>query len=854
MRRLAVGLLAGGLVACGGSAPPPPEVRFVHAVTPTLAGTDAPAPGTLPSPEDKALSDVLAWLRVAPPQGPGAEFLVLTGDFGIGRAATQLAANQPAAPAAPTPGSQQAAPPPATPSATISAPPARPQPSISSTSSPAPSAPQPQQAPSEWEIKQGERIAAALRSAPADLTIYVVPGSNVAVQGDVAESLKRDQRILAVAARKLEGASVFLRDLSICYTSDGASCARRVPGTALRLIGFPGYVARSRNADGTLAAATAQTTTTQTAWVKRFESTVPTSESGVTTILVSPLTAPLTAYWATDELAQNFTKLALQHTSRGLAIHGTGTSRFVYEPQGRLLTGADRAADAGGLPDLERRLVTAPPLVLPTPSGGGQPQGVSVLQASRLGVTRQVYRYDPGVAPFTVTSPAPEKVATAKDAGSSRLGFFGALKQLPYLGRPELNGLVRWVLLAIAFISAFLTVAAIWNIPPPAPTDLATRTTTTTTTTTQGTATTQVTAAATTADQLRETFLGTRLARTVISGFAGLAAVKLATNTTLVTNDSLASGYYLVWFVIFFVTLLFASACLRGFLEVSRAAIFLGAQPHMVNVGSPAQPRRGTWRVYFLTFGDAFLNVVQGKNEMQAALWGTTIVNLQEDIVLAADRIRESIRSAVIEVLGAMTSPPEPDEIRVAISVLSEDGARVYYISWPADSLSREFGTKSVAWVAVRGGHARWWKKNATKKGVPAEPLYGDTLEIISAAEAAPLGVQGAQQLKDYFENRDQDYDAFVVLPVPFRRRGDAGTRGRGGIHISFKKEQYLDKLFNVSIDDEPNPYKVAIQLLDKANAPFDIALNQGIKVLAELLRDFNEAVYVRDIRPKRRI
>jgi hypothetical protein len=359
--------------------------------------------------------------------------------------------------------------------------------------------------------------------------------------------------------------------------------------------------------------------------------------------------------------------------------------------------------------------------------------------------------------------------------------------------------------------------------------------------------------AATTSDQLRETFLGTRLARTVISGFAGLAAVKLATNTTLVTNDSLASGYYLVWFVIFFVALLVASACLRGLLEVSRAAIFLGAQPHMVNVGSPAQPRRGTWRVYFLTFGDAFLNVLQGKNEMQAALWGTTIVNLQEDIVLAADRIRESVRSAVIDVLGAMKPAPEPDEIRVAISVLSEDGTRVYYISWPADSLSREFGSKSVAWVVVAGGHARWWKKQKPKKD-GSGPLYGDQLEIIFKGEGTFPGVEVPQLMKDYLENRDQDYAAFVVLPVPFRRRGDVGARGRGGIHISFKKEAYVDALFDLALDDEPNPYTVANQLLDTAKPPLDTALNQGIKVLAELLRDFNEAVYMRDIRPKRRI
>jgi hypothetical protein len=42
--------------------------------------------------------------------------------------------------------------------------------------------------------------------------------------------------------------------------------------------------------------------------------------------------------------------------------------------------------------------------------------------------------------------------------------------------------------------------------------------------------------------------------------------------------------------------------------------------------------------------------------------------------------------------------------------------------------------------------------------------------------------------------------------------------------------------------------------LLDSAAPPVNAVLSQGIKVLTELLRDFNETVFIRDIRPKRRI
>src|SRR5262249_7823711 len=50
-------------------------------------------------------------------------------------------------------------------------------------------------------------------------------------------------------------------------------------------------------------------------------------------------------------------------------------------------------------------------------------------------------------------------------------------------------------------------------------------------------------------------------------------------------------------------------------------------------------------------------------------------------------------------------------DVRVAVSVLSDDGQRVYYISWPPESSSRGFPPRSLAYVAVAVGVARWWRE-----------------------------------------------------------------------------------------------------------------------------------------------
>ena len=850
MRRIALGAIVGFSVTAisfSGCAPPPPPtpppVRFVHAVTPTLVGPDDTASAGAAAGE-RALSDLLNWFSAAPPSGPGAEFLVLTGDFGIGRL------TPPALPGA-------APPPPTNP-----------------TGAPAPTEQKTAPAGQEAAIAQIERV---FQGAPNNVLVYVVPGS-VQASGNVSDGLTRAQTILAAVSERLKSRITF-RDLSACYAPKSAlPCDTIVPGTNVRLVGYPGYAARAPGADGTLGSATQPTTTTQSDWIKRLEAALPTSDARLKTIFVSPLRLPLRSNWATDAQAQTVAKLLGPRAVSVIAIHGSGATRLVYERQGWPII-AGPSATAGELPELERRALTAPPLLVPNATMAGQPQGASLISVGAQDVVPTIYWYDPSAAPFarTANGRGPEKPGepsapdtdhrhAAREPGSCDWGSFIACAPLKLwrLGHEVLPTQARAVLMAISLLAAFLTAVAIWSSPP-APSDIAPRGST------ANPATGNSATTATTSEQLRETFLGTRLGRTVISGLAGLAAVKLAVSSTLFTvasgtdatkGDANAAGYYIVWFVLFFGLFLLLSSLLRGFLEVWRASIFvsLPLPGRGATSGSDsdkarqdearADARQGRMRrrrASLLTFGDTFFSVLQGKNDLQPVLWSMTITQLHESLVLAADRIRESIRAAVVEAVEAKEKGPGSDDIRVAISVLSEDGKRVYYISWPADSLNKEFATNSIAWVVVAGGHARWWKQpDANNK------TYGDDAVLFSTADGTLPDVQPPLIMKNYYQVRDADYKAFVVLPVPFRRRGETG--GRGGIHISFKEGKYLDAVFpTLKLDDAPL-YKDAASLLDSAAPPVNAVLSQGIKVLTELLRDFNETVFIRDIRPKRRI
>lgn len=60
--------------------------------------------------------------------------------------------------------------------------------------------------------------------------------------------------------------------------------------------------------------------------------------------------------------------------------------------------------------------------------------------------------------------------------------------------------------------------------------------------------------------------------------------------------------------------------------------------------------------------------------------------------------------------------------------------------------------------------------------------------------------------LKDWFQGRARDYCAFLVLPIPWSRRDrDPGAR-KGCLHLSFKKQEHLERLFKLRQTDVWRP------------------------------------------------
>ena len=144
-----------------------------------------------------------------------------------------------------------------------------------------------------------------------------------------------------------------------------------------------------------------------------------------------------------------------------------------------------------------------------------------------------------------------------------------------------------------------------------------------------------------------------------------------------------------------------------------------------------------------LTFGDTFFNVVQGMNHLQPVLWSATITQLPERLVLARPFASRS-RAAVVEVVGQQAGLGRTPS--ASHKVLAEDGKRVYYISWPADSLSRS-SQRTRCVLVVAGGQARWWKLPDPNAAANAT-IYGDDAILLQTADGRLPDVQPPLKMK----------------------------------------------------------------------------------------------------------
>jgi hypothetical protein len=730
--------------------------------------------------------------------------------------------------------------------------------------------------------EQVDVLANLLRASPIP-DIYVVAGNNDVESESTADSaVLRTTGVLAEVQEKLSDSPVTIHDLTACYAARGSppsSCSADVAGTNLRLIGFPSFSFKN----GSERAYDANRLK-QEAAVAKFAGMVARADSAGKQVVVlthipdldDPYTLaqdrfagrkpvqtgntgrPTWSAWnVSPTVFQRWKEIvASRAVVAVLAGHFHDSHREIYYPPYRWSTRSPLRPDPA-------RLFLAPPLAVKLQDASPiQARGFALVTLTNDGIRRRLYWYDAPTSSFIPDAPIGEP-ASVSPLSAAALWFWNLADAL--------TPLARSVVLAIAFLAAFLTVVAVWKIPPtetrlaaPAPATAAGGATTTPGGAGGGAASSSGSAASS------ETPFTNNFGRTVITGLGGMLVVTFLDSFWQESGNA-AKAYYVVSFVLFFLVLLVASGVFRGVVEGLRSRLV--GEPGF----TPLPPRSGwrswservrhalnawlrrlwTWllslRPSILVFLDTLFNVVQGKNQLATRALGSTIIDLQASLVRTTDRVREHIDREVRSALRV--GPLDENDVRVSISILSLDWSRVFYVSRARGSLRGSFDERSVAWVAVVSGQARWWK----------ETYMEHSAEITLFNNVGGELPRPKQELKlsEYFQARaDRDYQAFIILPVPWLRRGLSTGFRRGGIHISFRDWKHLDALctpegslqaLGAAADVTRPAYDSWQHLLDPAaqtGGPriaadgLRVILRQSADVVGEILRRFNDAVF----------
>lgn len=202
-----------------------------------------------------------------------------------------------------------------------------------------------------------------------------------------------------------------------------------------------------------------------------------------------------------------------------------------------------------------------------------------------------------------------------------------------------------------------------------------------------------------------------------------------------------------------------------------------------------------------LTFADTFTNLIQGKNQTITQVFSDKIVDQQRSVLRIARTIREQLNNVILDYLRGI-KPPEPvrpEEVRVNISVLSRDQTNLFYISRASESSRQSFPKHSVAWISVVTGKIRWYKLTYSA----SDDLFKDIIFFDNSA--GTLADDAAQiRLNSHYQRRGgEDYEAFVVFPVPLSQRGLGSDYVKGAIHISFSREAHFERVWSFTCTPE---------------------------------------------------
>lgn len=809
---------------------PKGEVWFVHATDPHLYYGDAtPAIQQRQEPMNQAaFLDLIRSLDKLPGDNPEPAFLVVSGDFGL-----DLFAGAAAPQATPTP-----------------------------TPTPTPAA--------SPKVEGAVKLVVDVLSKSPVKDVFLVPGNN-----DVAEEAPSGPQVAAAqlfwdqVRQGLAGTGVRVRDLTSCYFGGEfpGSCWFDVPGTSYRLVGFPSQSfkngvdpARSKvqldqlEKLGALVKESAGKRVLIVTHIPEIDDPKRLAENRVKADPDKTKWAPGRPEWSAastwnvpKEVFDRWKAIVDSRTVAGvLAGHLHDSHREIYrQPYAWSTNPSERARP--------EKLYLAPPLSM-------RYQDTSPIQAR-------------GFAVFHLRDgDDPERTLYWYDAGKKRFEREGGPRKRPAEAGTEWGPVARWfwklagdtldltkaAVIAIAFLAAFLTIVQLWEIPPPKRPVVP--------------AATQ-TAAATQTVVTDFSAFSSNFVKTVLAGLGGMLILSFL-DSIWKAEEFNTRAYYVVLFVTFFFLLLLLYGMGQGLIEGLRSRIITR---HPVRSWRPTPPRHSGhrpsrsyrfaiwlsyWRArvwhwalslrsFFLVVFDTFSNVLCGRNQLRSVVFEQEIVSLHWGIVRAADRIREEIERAILAALKRGQIEAVDEDVRVSVSLLSDDESVLFYIAREEGSLGRGFDKRSVAWVSVYTDNALWWEVD-----------YPPETELLDNTSGGyPLLETQKIRLSAYFQTRaGQDYDAFLVLPVPWAKRAASDNVRKAGIQISFRSRKHMHELFRLPEAEGRPQYDRWPSLLSEAEpveqCPWTEddqlrhVLRHSLHLLEDLLSPFNEAVFDMHIKP----
>jgi hypothetical protein len=750
---------------------------------------------------------------------------------------------------------------------------------------------------------QIENLAALLAKSPVRY-IYLVAGNNdLPREAATTEALKYFNEFFADVQTELgkKNSNVQLVNLTSCYVDpqNKTSCSIDVPKTDYTVIGFPSQSFKNR--DGANAIANSDSMKLEAAHVEQFlkilDSEVGRGRKVLIVTHIPELDDPylvgldrygkegallepgaridgskpgVSAWNVTDKVLEDWRSAVSSHFVIAVfAGHLHDSHEEVYRRPYSWSTQTDSRIALN-------KLYLAPPLSLKKQDNSVfQARGFTTVTLFPGHTSSRLYWYD---SPSKTFTPDP-LLESAHLRHSGWLAHVLAAAHWLWDLDSQDGQLERTTVLLIALLAAFLTVIAVWQIPPTD--DLLTKK--------PDDKSGDKDPSKPAADSSPFT---TKLGKTVIGGVGGFVFTDIAKTLCSKNLSDDAKCFYLVWFIIFFFLLLLLSAVLRGFIEAIRSRVAVIHYPlarpprpprssgHEGGQGSPSGarkprlpgPARIFWRIWdwlaywflrltnwffslkvpALTFFDTFFNLIQGKNQTTTRALAEVVIDQQKSLIRVADAIRKNLNHLLESKFPSKESDSTLPHVRVNISVLSADQSSVFYISTAPGSAILEFPKRSVAWVSVFTGQIRWWCADFRARAEKIL-LFDNSKGFIADAEDKMM-------LSNYYQDRYGDYGGFVIIPLPWSPRSHS-KYVKGAIHISFRDTDDIFAIWGKGQIDPPpadpsNPsvftYPTPEHMLAEWCTRDDVraALQNSVYALSELLFGFNEIIYKNYIHP----